>query len=71
MTMRRQAKIYGTINEDIDFIVATCMCGNEFKYGTFVISSYNQDTESAAQCPRCGRKFYMETTVKVYEVKEL
>ena len=53
---------------DDEFLsIGKCVCGAEFKGWDWTISIYRED---AYECPKCGRKFYFQQTVRVFEVAE-
>ena len=44
-----------------------CICGQEFDHWKFILSIYE---DNPAICPTCGRKFYFENRLRIYEIKE-
>jgi predicted SprT family Zn-dependent metalloprotease len=65
----KQAKLQGCVyDEDVQFSVYACVCGEQFRSTRFMITAYN-DKEHPVVCSKCGRKFYMVTTMKIYEVE--
>jgi len=45
--------------------IKKCVCGAKFDGWDFKISIYRKD---AYECPKCGRKFYFQQTIRVFEV---
>ena len=44
-----------------------CVCGEKFSNWDFVLSSDPlQKEEDLPSCPKCGRKFYFRSTIRVY-----
>lgn len=54
-------------NDDECLPVTKCLCGEEFPLWDFIIGYYR---DWARECPKCGRKFYFENSVRVYEVSD-
>ena len=53
--------------DDEHMPIEKCVCGAKFKGWDWTISIYRED---AYECPKCGRKFYFQQTVRVFEVAE-
>jgi hypothetical protein len=53
-------------NDDECLPILTCVCGIEFPEWDFIISIY---PELATACPRCGKKFYFENTIQIFQVE--
>lgn len=60
-------QMYFDFNDDEYLPITQCVCGAEFKPWSFIISIY-EDTPKP--CPKCGRKLFWESHIRVYEVKD-
>lgn len=54
----------GSVDDEL-VPITKCVCGAEFEWWHFYISIY---PDTPYGCPKCGREFYFENTVKVYQV---
>ena len=54
-------------NDDEVLPITKCLCGTIFHPWKFIISIY---PDWAKACPNCGRKFYFENAIRVFQVED-
>ncbi len=53
-------------NDDESLPITKCVCGAKFEYWDFFVGL---GEDSAAECPKCGRKLCFSVDIRIYEVR--